>query len=73
MLDTSSVRIFSGSLNVKWTVRPHSQSVAAMPDEATARSISLTNLTFAHSKFIRNIFPVPPGASRKTFEDNITS
>ena len=40
MLEMSSVNIFfSGSLNVEWAVRPHYKSVAAMPDEATARAV----------------------------------
>ena len=80
MLETSSVNILSGHLNVEWAVRPPSKSVAAMPDEATARAIFLkSNLTFANSKFIRNILPVPPGAPKNSFsslliiDDNITS
>ena len=67
MQETSSVHIFSVSLNVEWAVRPPSKSVAAMLDEATARAIFLLNLTFANSKFIRNVLPVSPGASKKTF------
>ena len=63
MLETSSVHIFSGSLNVEWAIRLPSKSEAAMPDEATARAIFLSNLTFVNSKFIRNVLPVPPGAS----------
>ena len=39
ILETSSVHIFIGSLNVEWAVRPSSKSVAAMPDEATAKAI----------------------------------
>jgi len=50
---------------VEWAVRPPSKSVAAIPDEATARAIFLSNLTFANSKFIRNVLPVPPGTSKK--------
>ena len=49
---------------MEWAVRPPSKSVVAMPDEATARTIFLSNLTFANSKFIRNVLPVPPGASK---------
>ena len=67
MLETSSVHILSGHLNVEWAVRPPSKSVAAMPDEATAGAFFLSNLTFANSKFIRNVLPVPPGASKKIF------
>ena len=60
MLEKSSVHIFSGSLTVEWAVRPPSKSVAAMPDEATARAIFLSTITFANSKLIRNVLPVPP-------------
>ena len=68
MLETSSVHIFSGCLNVEWAVHPPSKSMAAMPDEVTARAIFLKlNLTFANSKFIRNVLLVPPGASKKIF------
>jgi hypothetical protein len=65
---------YNNERNSKLTKR-----VAAMPDEATARSIFLSNLTFANSKFIRNILPVPPGAPKNSFsslliiDDNITS
>ena len=74
MLETSSVHIFRGSLNVEWAVRPPSKSVAAMPDEATARTIFFID---SNSKFIRNVLPVPPGAYKKIFpsllfiDDNI--
>ena len=44
MLETPSVHIFSGGLNVEWAVRPHSKSLAAMPDEAKARTFVLSNL-----------------------------
>ena len=53
MLETSPVHIFSGSLTVECAVHPPSKSVAAMPDKALVRSIFLSNLTFANSKFIR--------------------
>ena len=67
MLETSSVHIFSVSLNVEWAVDPPSKSVAAMPDEAAARAIFLSNLTFANSKFIKNILLVPPTGASKIF------
>ena len=43
MLETSSVHISSGRLNVEWAVRQLSKSVAAMLDEATARAIIFFN------------------------------
>lgn len=61
----SSVAIFKGSLNVECAVRPPSKSVAAMPDDATANAIFPVDLTFFKSRLIINVFPVPPGASRK--------
>ncbi|GBP75735.1 hypothetical protein EVAR_58828_1 [Eumeta japonica] len=61
----SSIEIFSGSLNVACAIQPSSKSVAVMPHDATANAISPIDLTFAKSKFTKNAFPVPPGASRK--------
>ena len=66
MLETSSVHILSGILNVEW-VRLPTINVAVIPDEATARAIFLSNLTFANSQIIRNVLPLSPGASEKSF------
>uniref|UniRef100_A0A8D9FB32 Uncharacterized protein n=1 Tax=Cacopsylla melanoneura TaxID=428564 RepID=A0A8D9FB32_9HEMI len=56
---------FKGSLKAAWAVRPPSKRVAAIPDEATATAICLLDLIFARIRFIRKVFPVPPGASKK--------
>ena len=57
---------FSSSLKVECAVFPPDRSVAAIPDEATAIAMSPCSRIFARSKLRRNVFPVPPGASRKT-------
>lgn len=56
---------FSGNLKAEWAVFPPCNNVDAMPEEALAIVIFLLLLTFAKSKFIKNVFPVPPGASKK--------
>ena len=56
---------FSARLNAECAVLPPSSSVAAIPEEATAMAISPRHLISAYIKFIRNVFPVPPGASKK--------
>ena len=63
MLETSLVHILSGHLNVEWAVRPSSKSYAG-------RSHSKGNFFYQilyFFTFIRNILPVPPGASKKYF------
>jgi hypothetical protein len=39
--------------------------VEAIPDDETARAISFFTRISASNKLIKNVFPVPPGASRK--------
>ncbi|KAJ8877292.1 hypothetical protein PR048_021746 [Dryococelus australis] len=47
----------------EWAVRPPSNNVAAVPDEASASAISLCELIVAKINEIK-VFPVPPGASK---------
>jgi len=46
---------------------PPSKSVAAMPEDATAKVILRLLLTFVKSKFIRKKCPVPAGAFKKKY------
>ena len=62
---TESACMLIGILNLEWAVRPPSNSIAAIPDEATARAMSPDDLTLARSIFSTNVFPVPPGPSMK--------
>ena len=52
------------SLNAECAVQPSLRSAAAISNEATARTMSPFFQTVARSKFVRNILPVPPGASK---------
>lgn len=65
---------FSGNFKAKCAVIP-SAGVAAIPEDAIARSILLFFRISAKSKLIRNIFPVLPGVSRNNrpyfFIDNV--
>jgi hypothetical protein len=54
-----------GSLNAECSVRPPSNKVAAMPDEAIANTIFCCERIFARINDIKNVFPVPPSASKK--------
>ncbi len=62
----SDLVISNGSLNAECAVRPLDRRVAAIPEEAAAIAIDPSSLTLDNTKFSRNVFPVPPGASRKT-------
>jgi len=46
-------------------VRPPFNSIAAMPEEATATQTFCWDLHLASSVLRTNVFPVPPGASKK--------
>ena len=67
MLQTgvSFICMFNGNFKAECTVRPPSNRVAAIPDEAKARATSFSELILANSNVFRNVFPVPPGATRK--------
>ncbi|GFT27828.1 hypothetical protein TNCV_10461 [Trichonephila clavipes] len=52
-------------LNVECAVRPPSSKVAAMPDDATANAIFCCDRILARINDIKNVLPVPPGASKK--------
>lgn len=54
-----------GNLNAECAVRPPDNRVDAIPDEATATIMSDLDLTCASIRFMRNVLPVPPGASIK--------
>jgi len=42
----------NGSLKVEWAVRPPSNSVAAIPEEATARAMPFEDRIFANNRLI---------------------
>ncbi len=54
-----------GSLNTECAVLPPERRVAAIPDEATASAMRLFCRTAARRRLMTNVFPVPPGESRK--------
>lgn len=74
-----SLQYFNISLKVEWAVRPPTNSVAALPDDATARVILPPYRTFARSIMIKKVLPEPPRASKINILplllliDNITS
>jgi hypothetical protein len=57
-MDDSSMTI--GILNRKWAVRPPGSNREAIPDEATARTMSFSDRRREIIAFQRNVFPVPP-------------
>ena len=46
-------------------VQPPVKSVAAIPLEAVANAILPSHLILARIRLIKNVLPVPPGASKK--------
>ncbi len=54
-----------GNLMVECTVFLPAETVAAVPGDATASSMSLFWRIFAKSRFVTNALHVPPGAYRK--------
>jgi hypothetical protein len=55
----------NGSLNAEYAVRPPSNKVAAMTDEAIANAIFCCDRIFARINDIKNVFSIPPGAAQK--------
>ncbi|GBP54717.1 ATP-binding cassette sub-family A member 3 [Eumeta japonica] len=55
----------SGNLSAECAVRPPSRRVAAIPDDANAKAMSHLDRIVAKINEMTNVFPVPPGASRK--------
>ena len=56
---------FRGNLNAEWTVQSPGSSVIAINEAATVRAIFSWRQTMARERVVTNVFPVPPGASRK--------
>ena len=55
----------NGNLNAECAVLPPSTKVAAMPDGATANAIFCCDRIFARVDDIKNVLPIPSGASKK--------
>ncbi|KAK9740467.1 hypothetical protein RND81_03G037900 [Saponaria officinalis] len=53
-------RMFIGIANLECAVRPTNRSNAAIPEDATARTIWPSDLNREISAFQRYVFPVPP-------------
>jgi len=64
-IDCCSTDMVSSSLKEDCAVFLSYYRVAAIPEEETANTFFPDCLTFANTKFASNVFPVPPGASRK--------
>ena len=58
-------RIFRGNFIAEWAVLPPGSNVAAIPDDARANAVSFLELIDARIHLIRQVLPVPPGASKK--------
>ena len=54
-----------GSLKTECAVLSPERRVAAIPEEATASAMRLFCRTAARRRLMTNVFPVPPGESRK--------
>ena len=65
MLQTVSAFRSKGRPKRLCAVRPPRSKVAAIPDEAPGIAIPPLERTFANSALYTNVFPVPPGPSRK--------
>lgn len=57
---SASLTRLGGRLKAAWVVLPLSSSVAAIPENASAKAMLRLLLTFARSKFIKRVLPVPP-------------
>ncbi|GFY68262.1 hypothetical protein TNIN_101841 [Trichonephila inaurata madagascariensis] len=68
-MDDSSCARFYGNFKAECAIPLHVSSVTAIPEEVTATDSS--DLIFwlflmdINNKFSKNVFPVPPGASRR--------
>ena len=54
-----------GNLNAECAVRPPSNKMAAMPDDAISNAVFCCDRIFARINDIKNVLSVPPGASKK--------
>lgn len=57
--------MFNGNFKAECAVRPPSNNVAAIPEEASANAIFRSDRIVAKNNEMRNVFPVPPGESKK--------
>lgn len=56
---------FKGILNLEWAVFPPGNNNAAIPEEATERTILFCDRMYEISVLYKNVLPVPPGPSTK--------
>ena len=54
-----------GILKMEWAVLQFNNRVAAIPDDTTAICFLFAIFILASNKLIKQVFPVPAGASRK--------
>lgn len=59
--------MFNGNFSAERAVRPPFNNVAAIPDEASVSAIPFWDRIDAKINDIKNVFPVPPGASKKKY------
>ena len=57
--------MFNANFKAEWAVLPLGSNVAAISDEARAKAMSFWDRIAARINLIKNILPVPPGASKK--------
>ena len=60
MWQVENLSVDSGILNLEWAVLPLGNNNDAIPEDATARIISLFDLIFVIIAFYKYVFPVPP-------------
>ena len=60
-----------GILKVLCNVRPPLNNVAAMPLDAMANAILPSDQSFARIILIKNVLPVPPGASKNNIPSSL--
>ena len=65
--------ISSGTLNVLCKVWPPINNVAAIPLDAVANAILPSDRSLARMRLIKNVLPVPPGASKNKMPPSFLS
>ena len=71
-MGTSIAYKSTGILKVLCNMQPPVNNVAAIPLDAVANAILLSEQSFARIRLIKKVLPVPPGASKNNMPPSLT-
>ena len=64
-VEASMTCMLNGNFGAEWGILPPGNNVAVIPGKARGKARSFCYRTVARMNLIRNVFPVPPGVSKK--------